>query len=190
MTCRLAFLCSFAGPAALVLIIFGVEPAHAYHLYLANDNHTDYGWNATTDAYDASMLSELDYYLARSDATNGNPAAEQSRYNADCWYYLYLYQHHRTAAQFQALITAMQSRHITVPLNPFVSLYGAMPTEAAIRAGFYPGRIARQYGVQFLTAQEMENATIPWGLASIWAGSQGRYSWKGLCACVTGAPFS
>ncbi|MFI5366459.1 MAG: dockerin type I domain-containing protein [Candidatus Binatia bacterium] len=179
----------------LVLILIAAiagrpSGARAHHLYLANDNHTDYGWNATTDAYDASMLSELDYYLGRVTQTSGNPPAEQDRYNADCWYYLYLYQHNRTAAQFQALIDAMKSGHVTVPLNPFVSLYGAMPTEAAIRAGFYPGRIARQYGVSFLSAQEMENATIPWGIASIWAGSQGRYSWKGLCGCVTAAPYA
>jgi len=48
-----------------------------------NDNHTDYGWNATTDVYDAAMLGELDYYRARSAATAGNPPAEQSRFNCD-----------------------------------------------------------------------------------------------------------
>ncbi|MFN8545786.1 MAG: hypothetical protein U0807_16510 [Candidatus Binatia bacterium] len=156
-------------------------PAGAHRIYVANDNHTDYGWNASTQTYDQSMLSELDYYLKT------NPAAQP--FAADCWWYLRLYQQSRSAADFQLLIDAMKAGKITVPLNPFVTLYGAVPTEAAIRAGYYPGRMERQYGVSFLTAQEMENSTIPWGIASIWAGSRVKYSWKGLCGCATDAPY-
>jgi len=180
--------------AAVVLLLCGgwgaPRTALANRLYLANDNHTDYGWNATTQMYDAAMLSELDYYLAQIAATAGNPAAEQGRFNTDGWFYLYLYEHNRNGVQFQQLIDAMKSGHITVPLNPFITLYGALPTEAAVRAGYYPGRIARRYAVPFLIAEEMENATIPWGLASIWTGSGVRYSWKGLCGCATRAPYN
>jgi alpha-mannosidase len=156
---------------------------------MANDNHTDMGWNDTVAHYEASMLSELDYYLGRIAATTGKPTEEQARFVADCWYYLYLYQKNRSPAQFQTLIDAMRSQHITVPLNPFVTLYGALPTEAAIRGGYYPGRIERQYGVSFLTAQEMETETIPWGVVSLWAGSGGKYSWKGICVCADQAPW-
>jgi len=163
--------------------------AAAHKVYLVNENHTDYGWNATTDAYDASMLSELDYYLGRIAATVSNPPAAQARFVADNWYYLYLYEKNRTPQQFQSLIDAMQSGHITVPLNPLVTLYGALPTEAAIRAGYYPGRIERGYGVHFVHGEEMENTTIPWGMAGIWARSAAKYSWKGICACVTLAPY-
>ncbi|HUI25229.1 MAG TPA: glycoside hydrolase, partial [Candidatus Kryptonia bacterium] len=105
----------------LAAMLSGVlaTPAMAHNIYLVNDNHTDYGWNATTDAYEASMLSELDYYRGRIDATAGSPSSEQARFNADCWYYLYLYEKNRTAAQFQDLIDKMIDGHITVPLNPF-----------------------------------------------------------------------
>ncbi|MBY0277554.1 hypothetical protein K2Z84_19650 [Candidatus Binatia bacterium] len=173
---------------ASVLGLPGVARAH--RAYLVPDNHTDYGWNATTAAYEASMLSELDYYLGRIAATAGNPPDEQARFMADCWYYLWLYEKNRTPAQFQSLIAAMQSGHVTVPLNPFVTLYGAIPTEAAIRAGSYPGRIERAYGVGFSIAQDIENQTTPWGLASIWAGSRVKYTWKGVCGCATQAPFA
>ena len=165
-------------------------PAAAHKLYLANDNHTDYGWNATTAVYDASMLAELDYYLGRITATAAAPDDEQARYNADCWWYLWLYEKNRTPAQFQQLISRMLDGHIHVPLNPFVTLYGALPTEAAIRAGYYPGRMERKFGVSFLTGQDMENQTIPWGISSIWAGSQVKYSWRGICACATAAPYA
>ena len=163
--------------------------ASAQRLYLANDNHTDYGWNATTEQFDASMLAELDYYLDRIDATTKAPSDEQARFNADCWWYLRLFEMNRTTAQFERLIRAIRSGHITVPLNPFVDLFGAFPTEAAIRAGYYPGRIERRYGVSFALANYMENTTIPWGLASVWAGSNVRYSWKGICACNSEAPW-
>ena len=173
--------------ALSVCLAAGVAQAH--NLYLVNENHTDYGWNATTDAYDQSMLSELDYYLGQIAATAGNPPEEQARFVADCWWYLYLYEKNRTPAQFQTLINRIGDGHITVPLNPLVELYGALPTEAAIRAGYYPGRIERRYGVHFRHGEEMENQTIPWGLSSLWLGSGALYSWKGICGCVSSAPY-
>ena len=53
----------------------------------------------------------------------------------------------------------------------------------------WPGRLERHFGTTFPLGQDIENQTNPWGLASIWAGSRVRYSWKGLCACDTLAPY-
>jgi alpha-mannosidase len=177
----------------LVLAFSAPRPdtARAHDVYLAVDNHNDYGWNATTETYDASMLSELDYYLGQIAATAGNPPEEQARFNADGWYYLYLYERNRSQQQFDELIGRIQDGHITAPLNPMVTLYGALPTEAAIRTGYYPGRIERRYGIPFRIGLDMENATNPWGLASLWAGSGGLYTWKGICNCSSPiAPFA
>src|SRR6185503_8473377 len=124
----------------VLVLAASVSIASAHVVYVANDNHTDYGWNATTTTYDGTMLTELDYYLSRISATSGEFTDQQARFNADCWWYLWLYEHNRTPSQFAALVNAMQTGHIQVPLNPFVTLYGALPTEAAIRAGYYPGR--------------------------------------------------
>ena len=46
---------------ALAMVLLS-RPGAAHTLYLANDNHTDCGWNATVAVYEASMLSELDYW--------------------------------------------------------------------------------------------------------------------------------
>jgi len=173
---------------ALALLLCPLA-AIGHTLYLANDDHTDYGWNDTTDAYDAAMLSELDYYLDQVDATAGDAEIEQARFSADCWWYLRLYEDNRSDEDFSRLIDAMRSGHVTVPLNPFVTLYGVLPTEAAIRAGYYPGRVERAHGVSFRIGLDMENTTIPWGLASIWPGSGAPYSWKGICACAEIAPW-
>src|SRR5713101_3922745 len=179
-------LCLLLSAAWLPLL---AASAVAHKIYIANDNHTDYGWNASTTAYDAAMLGELDYYLGRIAATAGNPSAEQSRFNCDNWYYIYLYEKNRSPAEYQTLISRILDGHITAPLNPFVELHGGMPTEAAIRAGYYPGKLERLYGTQFLLAQEMETATIPWGIVELWAGSRAKYSWKGICECFHLAPY-
>ncbi len=160
----------------------------AHDIYLMNSNHADYNWDATAAEYDASMLVEIDYYLQQIADTAGAPANEQSRYAADGWWWLYLYEHNRSPEAFANLIGAMRSGHITIPLNPFEILYGAMPTEAAIRAGYYPARIARRFGLDLPIAEYRENDTMPWGLASIWAGSGVSYTWKGICGCVQYAP--
>jgi alpha-mannosidase len=161
----------------------------AHDVYIMNDNHTDYGWNETTEAYDDAMAAEIDYYLNQIAQTRHEPRESQSRFSADCWWYLYNYEEKRSPQLFERLIDAIRSGHITVPLNPFVLLYGAMPTEAAIRAGYYPGRMERKYDIRFRLAQDIENHTSPWGLASLWAGSGVDFSWKGVCGCATETPY-
>jgi alpha-mannosidase len=181
-------------PRIVCALVFlaGVSAAFAqpYTVYVANDDHTDYGWNTSTAAYDGTMLSEIDFYLSRIAATATRHTDEQARFNADCWFYLWLYERSRTPSQFQALVTAMQTGHIGAPLNPFVTLYGALPTEAAIRTGYYPGRLQRQYGLEFDVGQSVENHTVPWGMASIWKGSGAKYTWKGVAGSDTQAPYA
>jgi alpha-mannosidase len=162
--------------------------AAAHDVYLMNSNHTDYNWNATAAEYDAAILAELDYFLQQIAETASAPPEEQARYAPDCWWWLYLYEQNRTPEKFAQLIGAIRTGHITVPLNPFVTLYGALSTETAIRAGYYPGRIARRHGLRFPLAEYRENHTSPWGLASLWAGSGVAYTWKGVCGCWQSAP--
>ncbi len=176
---KLAFLGLTLGAAAPM--------SQAHEVYLMNSNHTDYNWNATAAEYDQFMMQEIGYYLDQIAATAGNPTHEQARYTADNWWFLYLFETRRPA-RFPELVSAIESGHITIPLNPFVTLYGALPTEAVVRAGYYPGRMERQYGISFPLAENTENHTNPWGLASIWAGSGVRYGWKGVCGCVQSAP--
>ena len=154
---RPRLLCGRAGAVlvrALVVAFLASEPVFGHDVYMMNSNHTDYNWNATAAAYDAAMLQELDYYLAQIAATAGAPPEEQARYVPDHWYWLWLYEANRTPAEFQVLIDAIRSGHITVPLNPFVTLYGAMATETTIRAGYYPGRIQRQFDIDFRLADD------------------------------------
>jgi len=149
-------------------------------LYIANDDHTDYMWTANEARYDSAFVQMLDYYLRQIDSTKANPPDFQARFNCDGSYWLRAYQKYRSPAQFSRLIEAVRSGHIGSPLNTLVSCYGAQPTEAVLRGMYYAGQLERTHNLRFRLAEAMENNTLPLGLASLWAGSGAKYSWKGI----------
>ncbi len=154
-------------------------------IYLANDDHTDYMWTANEAQYDSAFVKMLDYYLDQIDSTKTNPPDFQARFNCDGSYWLRAYQKFRTRPQFDRLINNIRSGHISSPLNLLVSTYGGQPTEAVIR-GMYPaGKLEREFNLRFPLAVCMENQTLPLGLSSLWAGSGAKYSWRGVCGCVS-----
>ncbi len=149
-------------------------------LYIANDDHTDYMWTADEAQYDSAFVHMLDYYLHQIDSTKNYAPDFQARFNCDGSAWLKAYEKYRSPAQFNHLINAIKSGHISSPLNSLVSCYGAQPAEAVLRGMFYAGKIERSHNLRFTLAQAMENNTIPLGLASLWAGSGVKYSYKGV----------
>jgi alpha-mannosidase len=154
-------------------------------IYIANDDHTDYMWTADETKYDSAFVHMLDYYLHHIDSTKNNPSDFQARFNCDGSFWLSAYQKYRSPDQYQRLINAIRSGHISSPLTTVVSTYGAQPTEAVIRGMYFAGHQERRWGLRFPMAVAMENQTLPLGLSSLWAGSGAKYSWKGVCACAT-----
>lgn len=165
----------------LLVMLFAVcASAQTKRLYIAVDDHTDYMWTANEAKYDSAFVHMLDYYLQQIDSTKDHPSDFQARFNCDGSLWLRAYQKHRSLAQFNRLIAAIKSGHISAPLNMLVNCYGAQPTEAVIRGMLYAGALERQYNLRFTMAGAMENNTLPLGLASLWAGSGAKYSWKGI----------
>jgi alpha-mannosidase len=164
-----------------VLIVFpSFLFAQNKRLYIANDDHTDYMWTANEAKYDSAFVKMLDYSLFQIDSTKTSPSNFQARFNTDGSLWLKIYQKYRSERQFNKLIAAIKSGHISSPLNMLVNCYGAQPTEAVIRGMYYAGQLERQYNLRFTMAGAMENNTLPLGLASLWAGSGAKYSWKGI----------
>lgn len=157
-------------------------------IYLAPDDHTDYMWRGDEAEYENAFLSMTDYYLNQMDATQGNPAPYQARWNADGSFWLWVYQKNRTDAQFKRLINRIKDGHFSVPLNALVLSNGGTPAEAVLRGMYYPGLLQRTYDVDFPLAVAMENQTLPYGLSSLWAGTGAKYSWKGVCNCASHVP--
>ncbi|MCR4438323.1 MAG: T9SS type A sorting domain-containing protein [bacterium] len=154
-------------------------------IYIANDDHTDYMWRADEETYRQAFLDMLDYYLDLADATENEPCDFQSRFNCDGNFWVWTYEKYKSAAEFAKLIQRIRSGHIGVPLNPLVICYGGVPAEAVLRSMYYAGSLERRYRLRFPIAISMENQTLPYGLGALWAGAGAKYSWKGVCACLT-----
>lgn len=157
-------------------------------IYVAPDDHTDYMWTADEATYRQAFLDMLDYYLAQADATQSNPSQYQSRWNCDGNFWMWTYERNRSSSDFQRLTNRIRDGHVSVPLTEIVSVYGGAPAEGVLRGMYYPGRIERRYNLRFPLAVAMENQTLPFGLGSLFAGAGARYSWRGVCGCVTQTP--
>ncbi|MHA4845044.1 glycosyl hydrolase-related protein [Flavitalea antarctica] len=159
--------------------------AQVKKIYLANDDHTDYMWTGDEETYKAAFSEMLDYYIKLNDSTAHLPYNQQSKWNCDGSYWVYNYRHTRSSKQFDQLIRQIKEGKITVPLNSMIVLMGAAPAEVAIRDMYYAGSLKRKYNLDLSLVLNMEDQVLPLGLASLWAGSGAKYSWKGVCACAT-----
>lgn len=175
--------------AALIIVVLSASVrAQQKRVYIAPDDHTDYFWTADGDTYRRCFLRMLDYYLGLADQTQNAPDDFQSRFACDGSLWLWEYERNKSPAEFTRLIDRIRDGHISAPLTPLVCCYGAMPAEAVLRGMYYPGRLERRFGLRFELAVAMENQTLPYGLASLWAGAGARYSWRGICNCATAIP--
>jgi alpha-mannosidase len=172
---------------ALALCVTGTmaSAAEPTRIYLANDDHTDYMWTADAETYNAVFVDMLDYYLRLADETKDNPSPYRSRFNADGSYWLWQYERRKTPAEFERLMARIKDGTISAPMSTLVSCYGGQPLEAVLRGMYYAGRLERRHGLRFSMAVAMENQTLPLGLASLWAGSGARYTWRGVCGCAS-----
>lgn len=160
----------------------------AVRVYVANDDHTDYLWSADTEAYRAAFIGQLDYYLSRVQATLSEETKNQARFTADGMFWLWEYERNKTPVEFENLMARVKDGHISVMMNPLVSCFGAQPAEAVLRGMYYAGDLERRFDLRFSLAQAMENQTLPFGLASLWAGAGAKYTWQGQCGCATKIP--
>lgn len=161
------------------------EAADPKRIYIALDDHTDYMWTADEATYQSVFLESLDYYLDQKDLTSTEASDYQSRFNADGSFWIWTYEKNRSSSQFDRLISAIRSGHISMPLTALVSTYGGTPLEAILRGMYYPGQLERRYNLRFPLAVSMENQSLPYGLGSVWSGAGAKYSWRGICGCVS-----
>lgn len=156
------FAFSVLGLAAFMAPSTEREPAKpAKRVYIAMDDHTDYMWTANEETYRKAFLEMIDFYLDQADATAQLPAHQQSRFNCDGSFWMWVYEKDRPAKDFERFIKRVRSGHMTVPLTGLISCYGGMPAEAVLRSMYYAGAIERRHNVRFPLALAMENQTMP-----------------------------
>jgi alpha-mannosidase len=159
-------------------------------IYIAPDDHTDFIWSATEAEYEKYFVDMLDYHVARADEDirNGVPVNYQNRFTVDGAYWFWIYEKNRSSVDFLHLGERLKSGHFSVNMAALNIMYGAMPTEAVLRQMYYAGTLERRFGVRLPMAWSTENAGMPLGVGSLWAGAGARYSWAGVCNCVTHSP--
>ena len=178
-------------PAILVAsLALAAGQAHAQQkrVYICPDDHTDYFWSDSDEAYRGAFQRMIDYYLNQADLTQNNPSDFRQRWHCDGSLWLWEYEKTKPAADYQRLISRLRDGTISVAMNPLVINNGGSPAEAVIRGMYYPGRVERREGLRFRLAMYQENSAFPLGLPSLWAGSGAKYSWKGVCDCDTRIP--
>jgi alpha-mannosidase len=164
-------------------ILIAQEPKR---LYLGNDTHVDLMYNGTEKEWDEKIFAMTDFYLKLGEDTKDEPdPARRSKWNYDCAYWLYTLEKHKSPEYFARVIDQIKRQQASVPYNFTLPIYGAFSPEMILRSFYYGGYLERKYGIDVDIAVCQENATIPLGLSSLWAGSGAAYSWKGVCYCAT-----
>jgi alpha-mannosidase len=155
------------------------------HLYLGNDTHTDLMWNADEEGWYKMNLDMAKFYLNIGESTKANAPEARSKWNYDVSWTLDMMERQAPIEFFARIIDQIKLGQASVPFNYTLPVYGASTLESVLRSFYYAGHLERAYGLDIDLAICQENATIPLGLASLWAGSGAKYSWWGVCNCAT-----
>jgi alpha-mannosidase len=165
-------------------VLFG-QDVPLKRLYLGNDTHVDLMYNGTEERWSQLILDMADFYLKLGEQTSKEKTEIQSKWNYDCAYWLWVLEHKTSPEYFQRIIAQLKNQQASVPYNFTLPIYGASTAESVLRSFYYGGYLERKFGIDVDLAVCQENATIPLGLTSLWAGSGAKYSWKGVCNCAT-----
>lgn len=171
------------------VLLISVVKSHSQdtlkHLYLGNDTHTDLMWNGTEEEWYRYNYDMAQFYLRLGENTKNNSPEARSKWNYDAAWTLYMLEKKSPADLFKRIIDQLKIGQASVPYNFTLPVYGASTAESVLRSFYYGGYLERKYGIDIDLAVCQENATIPLGLASLWAGTGARYSWRGVCNCAT-----
>jgi alpha-mannosidase len=169
----------------LFFISFQTFSQEKKRLYLGNDTHTDWMYNGDYDKWKQYIFDMTDFYLGLGESTIKEKPEARSKWNYDSSIWLYMLEKYKSPEYFNRVLAQLKNNQASVPYNFILPTYGATPAEAVIRGMYYSGYLERKYGLNIDIAVAQENATIPLGLSSLWAGSGVKYSWKGVCNCAT-----
>ena len=173
----------------LILVVFCIQlnaqDVPLKRLYLGNDTHVDLMYNGTEEKWAKLILEMGDFYLNLGESSKNEEPNKRSKWNYDCAYWLWVFEHQTTPEYFQRIIAQIKNQQASVPYNFTLPIYGASTAESVIRSFYYSGYLERKYGIDVDIAVCQENATIPLGLASLFNGSGAKYSWKGVCNCAS-----
>jgi hypothetical protein len=137
-----------------------MDTGRKWTIYLAQDKHLDYNWCGSTSEIEARMAALVDYYLDQVELMG-------SRWNLDGTIWLDVYRRQRGEAGAGRLLDAIRRGHIGYGANQAVLLWGMLSAELGIRACYGSLSIEQTTRTPNQTVLVMENAGLPWSVASV-----------------------
>ncbi|MCX7010826.1 MAG: hypothetical protein NTY53_26895 [Kiritimatiellaeota bacterium] len=139
-------------------------------VFVANDNCPDYTWGFTEDQTRQAFADVVRGHLDRMNAEGDLPEAERDRYNmavtqeAMCFIERY---------PDRADELARRVREGRIYVSPFLcnTLWAFQGAEGFLRSLYPARRLSAQWNVPLDTAHHIELPSLPWGTASLLAGS-------------------
>ena len=144
--------------------------APSWSIYVTNDNCPDYTWGLTEEQTRQAFADVVRGHLDEMNRTDQQPAESRDRYNMAVTQEALAFVE-RYPARKDELIKRIQEGRVYV--SPYLcnSLWGLTGTEQALRI-FYPARrLEREWGIAIDVAEHIEEPSLPWGTATILAGS-------------------
>jgi alpha-mannosidase len=141
-------------------------------IYVAQDKHLDYGWKHNLEDVMTRIYSLTDYCIDAHTSCG-------MRFNLDSTLWLEEYLRSRSASRAQALIELLRSGAFQMGALTSVMYNGILNEEELIHAMIVARRFERTYGIRANTVMPNEAPSMPWGMASVLAGSGVRYVVRG-----------
>jgi len=167
-------------PVCLVLLSTSPTVAQELHhpsdwtIFIANFTCPDYTWGFSEEQTRQSFADLVRAHLDEMNRTDSEQPENQDHYNLAVTQEALCFVE-RYPNRKDELIRRVKEGRISV--SPFLnnSLWGLQSVEAAIRTLYPARRLEREWGIPIDVANHIELPSLPWGAASILAGSGVRW---------------
>lgn len=162
----------FGGCLFVALALAAQTPSapSSWRIFITNDTCPDYTWGLTEEETRRSLAELVRAHLDEMKRTDGEAPENRDRYNMTATIEALCFIE-RYPERKQELITRIKEGRIFV--SPFLinSLWAFQSFESAVRTLYPARRLEKAWGIPIDTAEHIEYPALPWGTASILAGS-------------------
>ncbi len=160
VTVQVTVTCSagtWAGAATLA-------PTRPWTIYVAQDKHLDYGWIHPVEKVVERMNILTDYHLDAAQRMD-------LHWNFDASIWVEEFLRARPSTRVEHLLSVLRSGCFEVGAFWLVPFPGLMGTEELLQSLYYARHLQETLGIPVRTASLQEVPSLPWGVATILAGS-------------------
>jgi hypothetical protein len=157
----------------LALALQAAEPAPGAlprRILIANDTCPDVTWGFTEEQVRRSFADLIAAHLDEMNRTDAGPPESRDHYNVMAFVEVEAFLEQFPGRKDEFLRRAREGR---ICVSPFLcnTLWGFQSVEGVLRA-FYPARrMERDHGIPLDVANHTELPSLPWGMATLLAGS-------------------